>query len=83
MRDAKRVMLTLQNPTATIKPYPSVTMTPKAMKLAGMPLVRKCDTLRYLLPVWLSSIMIAARAPGCQLRTSWKCRGGWMEGGKE
>lgn len=49
-----------QNPTATISPYPTLMITPYDMMLAGTPLVKKCQTCKYLWPVCGSSIMIAA-----------------------
>lgn len=33
-----------QNPTAIIRPYPTLIMIPYAIMLLGMPLVRKCLT---------------------------------------
>lgn len=47
-------------PTITIAPYPTVITTPRVMIEEGTPLEMKCLTLRYLMPVWESSIMIAA-----------------------
>jgi hypothetical protein len=52
-------MISAYNPAATLSPYPRVTTTPNAIKLAGIPLVRKCFTLKYRCPASFS-IMIAA-----------------------
>ena len=40
------ILVLVQKPTASIKPYPTVIITTKVIKLAGTPLVKKCLTSR-------------------------------------
>lgn len=57
----KKMIVTLSHiPTITIDPYPTVITTNNVRILAGIPLLMKCLTCRYLCPVCESSIMIAA-----------------------
>lgn len=53
----------LHIPVTLIAPYPSVTTTSSVNRLLGTPLLMKCLTSRYLLPVGSSFIMAAVHPP--------------------